>query len=370
MPTSEQDLLNTMPEQNSTSKRSLRNRLILAGIGILLLVGIVLGIALGVTHSRSNNDPSRTFLTWDGKTVDLKIKKDNKYKNSLYGLNYGPVNATWPSCGNTLGDVIEDIKVLSQLTRRIRLYGMDCNMVNYTLLAVEYLNLDVSVIPTIWVDNNETTYKRQHDDLIANLNQHGFKHIEGISVGNEVLFREEISKDELFRRIGDVRKEVHALPGGGNVPVFTSDLGSKVGQEFVATSDVVFANVHPYFAGISAEAGTNWTITFFEQNDSYFADKQKKPSVIAEVGWPTEGLSNKKAVASIENLNTFLNRFICFANEKKYKYFWFEAYDTPWKTQRFTILEGSWGLFYPDLTLKPGVNIPDCPPTAPNIDTL
>ncbi|CAG8643690.1 4147_t:CDS:2 [Ambispora gerdemannii] len=351
-----------------------RNIIIGVIVSLLIITAIIIGLAVGTRKSKSNNptsDSNPTFTTWDGQSVNLTIQTNSIYKKSLYGINYGPVNATWPECGNTLGDVIEDVKILSQLTKRqvlIRLYGMDCNMANYTILAIKYLRVDIKVIPTIWVDGNMTTYQRQHDDLFANLQQHGFDYIEGISVGNEVIFRKEVSTDDLYKRIADVRQAIRALPNvPKDLPVFTSDLGSNVGDVFTTAVDAVFANVHPYFAGVTAEEATAWSLKWFDENDVTFANKQKKPAVIAEVGWPTNGLSNKGAVASIPNLQTFISQFICEANKKQYKYYYFETFDTPWKTERFTLLEGSWGLFYPDRTLKPGLTLPDCAPTAPGI---
>jgi len=368
---------------------SQKTRWIIILVAILVLACLIGGISYVLIHksgsnsSTSSDDSSSgsgsgsdtnnsssglTFLTWDNKTVNLKITPNPAYKKSLYGLNYGPVNASYPGCTNTLGDVIEDVKVLSQLTNRIRLYGMDCNAANYTLKAIELLGLNMTVIPTIWIDSNMTTYQRQYNDLFNNLKQHGFKNIEGISVGNEVLFRKEITPTDLYSRINDVRKKVLAMPGAPrNLPVFTSDLGSNVNQTFVSNVDIAFANVHPYFAGVTAQQGTNWTFQFFEGNDVINVVKQNKTAVMSEVGWPSAGASNQGAVASLPNEQIFVNQFICAANAKGYKYYYFETFDTPWKTAMFTLLEGSWGLFYPDRTLKPGIVIPDCPPTAPGL---
>ncbi|CAG8496933.1 6572_t:CDS:2 [Paraglomus occultum] len=287
---------------------------------------------------------------------------------SLYGINYGPVNATYPWCTNTLGDVIEDIKLLSQLTNRIRLYGMDCQMANMTLWAIKLLNVNMTVIPTIWVDNNATTYQRQYNSLFTLINDHGVDKIDGISVGNEVLFRKEITPQDLFNRIADVRQKVNALPNvKKKVPVFTSDLGSNVNDALVAAVDIALANVHPYFGGVPAQQGANWTFEFFQQNDVVVAAKAGKEAIISEIGWPTAGNSQQAAVASVPNLNDFIQSFICAANTKQVKYYYFESFDTPWKTAMFTLLEGSWGLFTPDRKLK-DVTIPDCPPTAPGFN--
>jgi len=62
-----------------------------------------------------------------------------------------------------LGHVIEDIKVLSQLTSRIRLYGMACQQTELVFKAIEYLRLssDMQVIVTLWVDHDKVTWEKQ-----------------------------------------------------------------------------------------------------------------------------------------------------------------------------------------------------------------
>jgi len=235
-----------------------------------------------------------------------------------------------------------------------------------TLWAIKLLNVKMTVVPTIWVDNNATTYKRQYDTLFTLLNDHGVDRIDGVSVGNEVIFRKEITAQELFTRIADVRQKVNSLPNvKKKIPVFTSDLGSNVDAPFVAAVDLAFANVHPYFGGVAAQKASEWTFQFFQDFDVTPATKGGKEAIMSEIGWPTAGVSEKDAVASVQNLQDFLGKFICDANTKQVKYYYFEAYDTPWKTATFTLLEGSWGLFSPDRKLKTGLTIPDCPPTAP-----
>lgn len=51
------------------------------------------------------------------------------------------------------------------------------------------------------------------------------------------------------------------------------------------------ANVHPWFANVSVEAGPQWTWDFFNQTDVTLANSlPNKPSMsIAETGWPTVG---------------------------------------------------------------------------------
>ena len=69
--------------------------------------------------------------------------------------------------------------------------------------------------------------------------------------------------------------------------------------------------------------------------------------------------SNGASYASVANLQIFLDTFVCQANQNGTGYFYFEYADEPWKDVQFGGVEGWWGLFNSDRTLK-DVTIPDC----------
>ncbi|CAG8509610.1 8539_t:CDS:2 [Ambispora leptoticha] len=374
-------------------RASRKTRLIVSTAGILVIAAVLAGVIYTLIHkgttggavgsSDNGNDgnnagkganipsnPDGPYYTNDGKPVSLSITPDPRLHKSFYGVNYGPILALYPWCTNTLGDTIEDLKILSQLTNRLRLYGMDCNMANYTLLAIELLKLNMTVVPTIWVDGNETTYTRQYNDFFNNLDQHGISRIEGVSVGNEALFRKQVTPSDLYSRIADVKSKIQAKYPNSKIPVFTSDIGSNVDQAFIAGTDVVFANVHPYFGGVPVSTGANWTFEFFHNFDSGPAAAAGKPAVISEIGWPTNGASDNASIASVDNLQTFLDTYVCVANQKQIKYYYFESFDTPWKAAYFTTLEGSWGLFNSDRSFKPNIQLPNCQVTAGGITSM
>ncbi|CAG8666483.1 7013_t:CDS:1, partial [Scutellospora calospora] len=175
----------------SQQQSSRKHRIKVTIIGIIILAAVIGGVAYFIKNSNNNylinskKFPNAKYFTWDKRPVNLTIIPNTAYKKVFYGMNYGPVNASYPWCSNTLGDVIEDVKLISQLTNRIRLYGMDCNMADYTMEAIVKLKLNMTIVPTIWVDDNDTTYQRQSDILFNLIKKYGEDRIDGISVGNE-----------------------------------------------------------------------------------------------------------------------------------------------------------------------------------------
>jgi len=122
-------------------------------------------------------------------------------------------------------------------------------------------------------------------------------------------------------------------------------------------------NVRAWHNNIRIQDAAKWTFDFFNNNSMVFASSLKyQPEIyMAEVGWPTNSSSSvvDPSAASVENLQLFINNFVCTANTQGIKYFFFEYIDTPWKAN-YPGVPGFWGLFNSDRTLK-AITLPDCP---------
>ena len=112
------------------------------------------------------------------------------------------------------------------------------------------------------------------------------------------------------------------------------------------------SNVHPWFANVSIDQAAGWTADFFQETNVDVANNlPNKPKMfIAETGWPTKSsdagnANNGPSLASVDNLQTFLNTFVCQANTNGTGYFYFEYFDETWKDAQFGGVEGWWGLF-------------------------
>jgi len=133
------------------------------------------------------------------------------------------------------------------------------------------------------------------------------------------------------------------------------------------------ANVHPWFGQTTSLAGAQWTWDFFQNtNVNAAAALSNKPDMsIAEVGWPTVGdvcflvayvsadpwshpqaskdaahANNGASPASEQDLQIFMDNFVCQSNQKGVKYFFFELFDEKWKDDIYGGVEGHWGLLY------------------------
>ena len=116
------------------------------------------------------------------------------------------------------------------------------------------------------------------------------------------------------------------------LPVGTADAGSFFNNEVLAAVDYGMSNVHPWFANVSIDQAAGWTADFFQENNVVVAQSlPNKPEMfIAETGWPSESSdagneNNGPSIASVPNLQKFLDTFVCQANQNGTGYFYFEV---------------------------------------------
>ncbi|KAH7126181.1 glycoside hydrolase superfamily [Dactylonectria macrodidyma] len=360
-------------------------------IVVLIVAGGIAGGVVGSMLSKKGNGDSSSDSSSSGsgdsaeedeaKNGDLgansaEIKKllNNANLHRVFpGMDYTPLNTQYPACLHnppSQNNVTRDVAILSQLTNKIRLYGTDCNQTQMLLHAIDRLELtDTKVWLGVWQDGNETTNARQLEQMWSILDEYGEDPFEGVIVANEILFREEMTITKLGEVLDDVRTNL--TKKGLSLPVATSDLGDDWTSELAADSDYIMANIHPFFAGVTAEEAAGWTYSFWENNNGQFWKTDKSKNIISETGWPTSGGTNcggattcaEGSVAGIDELNTFMEDWVCDALKNGTNYFWFEAFDEPWKVKFNTAgkrWEDQWGLLTVNRELKDGVKIPDC----------
>ncbi|KAB2569703.1 putative cell wall protein [Lasiodiplodia theobromae] len=371
---------------NKNGKKRLWTIVLVAIIVVAVIVGVVIGGVLG-SRSGSPDDsssPGASAADDQSKNGDLDKNSDEikKLMNNpdlhlvFPGMDYTPLNAQYPDCLTnppSQNNVTRDVAVLSQLTPAIRLYGTDCNQTEMVLHAIDRLGLtDTKVWLGVWLGNNDTTNDRQIAQFWQILDKHKADPFAGVIVGNEVLYRKDLSSTELAKILGDVKKNL--TDHNWDLPLATSDLGDNWTSDLAEEVDVVMANIHPFFAGVEASQAASWTWSFWQNHDvAVTKNLQGKTHVISETGWPSGGGNDcgestctsdtQGSVAGVDEMNIFLDDWVCSALKNGTEYFWFELFDEPWKIMYNTKNENwedKWGLMTVDRELKKGVKIPDC----------
>ncbi|KAL3468979.1 glycoside hydrolase superfamily [Aspergillus californicus] len=365
--------------------------IILAFIVIGAIVGGVVGGIVGNRNKGSNDSASSSGSASDDEDANGDLDKDSDEIKKLMamdglhkvfpGIDYTPWGVQHPECDKwppSQNNVTRDIAVLSQLTNTVRLYGTDCNQTEMVLHAIDRLELtDMKLWLGVWIDTNTSTNDRQLSQLyniLDNTDDHSI--FKGAIIGNEALYRAgdtiAHARTNLIRYMRQVR--THFSDHNIDIKIATSDLGDNWDETLADATDVVMSNVHPFFAGVEVESAASWTWTFWDGHDVPLTQGTSKGNIIAEVGWPSGGGNDcgdgancdddtSGSVAGVSQMNQFMADWVCQAIENGTEYFWFEAFDEPWKAQYNEgdmQWEDKWGLMDPGRNLKPGIKIPDC----------
>ncbi|KAI0105356.1 glycoside hydrolase family 17 protein [Hypoxylon sp. NC0597] len=361
---------------------------------ILILVGLIIagGIAGGVvgglmSKNKSSNNAASGVQSAASDTAangdldinsqEIKALMNNPNLHKVFpGVDYTPINVQFPDCLKnppSQNNVTRDVAVLSQLTNTIRLYGTDCNQTEMTIHALRQLKLEdeIKIWLGVWQDNNDTTNERQLSRMWNILDEYGADPFKGLIIGNEILFRKQMTADELGKLLESVRSNL--TTHNWNLPVATSDLGDNWDSQLAQISDYIMGNIHPFFAGVNAKEAASWTWSFWHNKAESFFKADNEKNVISEIGWPTKGGTDcgdasvtdcpDGSVAGIDELNTLMENWVCQALDNGTNYFWFEMFDEPWKISFDTPgkeWEDQWGLMDVNRNLKDGVKIPDC----------
>lgn len=166
-----------------------------------------------------------------------------------------------------------------------------------------------------------------------------------VAVGNEVLYRKELTEDELLDYIHRVKR---ALP---DVPVGYVDAY----YEFVdrprltEACDVVYANCYPFWEGCHIDYSL-----LYMKNMYYSAVRAAggKKVIITETGWPNRGSAFEGAEPSEENALRYFISAQKWSQEEDIDMFYFSSFDEVWKIDVEGDVGAYWGLWDKNGNLK------------------
>lgn len=247
--------------------------------------------------------------------------------------------------GQEPGDLITEaqverrIKILKPYTKWIRSFSCIEGNEHIPRIAKKH---SLKNMVGAWLSDDKDKNEEEIAALIE-LGKQGY--IDIAAVGNEVLYRNDLTLEELLSYINRVKE---ALP---NVTVGYVDAYYKFTRypELVEASDVILANCYPYWEGCPYKYSLNHMKSMFTQATD--AANGKKV-IITETGWPSQGCSEGEAHSSNENaIKYFINTQVWGAKEN-IDIFYFSSFDESWKVGDEGDVGAYWGLWDKSENLK------------------
>ncbi len=250
------------------------------------------------------------------------------FSYSPFRLNESPQRGQYPS----EQELREDLTQLSALTDSIRLYTVEGSQAQIPRLAEE---LGLRVTLGIWISPDLERNEREIARAIALANTS--RSVIRVVVGNEALFREEVTPEGLIAYLDRVRAAV-------KVPVTTSEQWHiwKAHPELAGHVDLIAAHILPYWEFVPMSDAVQFVLDRARELKQQFP---RKPLLLSEVGWPSNGRMRGGADATQADQAIYLRTLVNTLNRHGYNYFVIEAYDQPWKASDEGSVGAYWGVF-------------------------
>lgn len=247
--------------------------------------------------------------------------------------------------GQKPGDIISEkqirrrMKVLAPYTRWIRSFSTTEGNELIPIIAKEY---GLKTLVGCWLSDDIEKNKEEIQGLIK-LGDDGYVDI--AAVGNEVLYRNDMSLEELMRYISKVKAELESIPVG-YVDAYYEFTRHKSLSDLC---DVILSNCYPFWEGTHFNDSLNHMKHMFGQ--SIEVAKGKKV-IITETGWPSRGESIKGAIPSDINAMKYFIQSQLWSKRNNIELFYFSSFDESWKKNAEGEVGVYWGIWDKNEKLK------------------
>jgi exo-beta-1,3-glucanase (GH17 family)/cellulose synthase/poly-beta-1,6-N-acetylglucosamine synthase-like glycosyltransferase len=273
----------------------------------------------------------------------------------IQGVAFSPYAADQDPFGSkdipSVEQIESDLKLLATKTYAVRTYSVLGTLGKVPELAAKH---NVSVALGVQLSKDKAESEEELRTGIALAKEH--RNVVRVMVGNEVLLRGDLTVEELSAVLDRARAAIRQ-------PVGYADTWATWLKNPEITKHVDFIAVHlfPYWEGVDVESAVDFC---FRELKAVQAAYPKKPVIIGEIGWPSEGRIRAGAVASVSNEALFLRRFLARAEKEGQRYYIMEAFDQPWKARDEGAVGAYWGIYDVDRQPKfefvaPIVRIPE-----------
>lgn len=271
----------------------------------------------------------------------LKEKSEQEIKNLFIEILNSGVHGFCFSLyedGQKPGDIISE----AQVRRRMQILKPHCSWIrsfsctegneHIPVIAKEF---GMKTLVGAWLGNDPEINEREIKGLIQ-LAKDGYVDI--AAVGNEVMYRKDLTEDELLEFIYRVKKEIPDIPVGYVDAYYEFSHRPRITE----ACDLILSNCYPFWEGCPFENSLSYMKDMYHQ--ALAAGKGKKV-IITETGWPSKGENLKGSVPSHNNaLQYFINTQL-WSMDENIEIFYFSSFDESWKTGPEGEVGAYWGIW-------------------------
>jgi len=277
-----------------------------------------------ILYSKNNESANEAFssgLNFSNTSPEIISSLfSQELKTGMHGLCFSLYED-----GQKPGDIISEeqvrrrMEIIAPFTKWVRSFSCTEGNEFIPKIAKEY---GIKTLVGAWLGNDPEVNEKEIEVLIQLANE---GYVDIAAVGNEVMYRKDLTEDELLDFIAKVKNEIPA-----NIPVGYVDAYYEftIKPRITEACDVILTNCYPYWEGSTIDYSLAHMKSMYYQ--ALDAGKGKKV-IITETGWPSQGESFKDSHPSKENAMKYFINTQHWSKESNIDIFYFASFDESWK---------------------------------------
>lgn len=260
--------------------------------------------------------------------------------NQVHGFCFSPyIEGQMPGDQLSEQQIRQRIEIIKPYTKWIRSFSTTEGNELIATIAKEH---GIKTLVGAWLGKDPKVNEQEVANLIDMANS-GL--VDVAAVGNEVMYRDDLSEGALLDFIGWAKDSIKEVPVGYVDAYYEFDKRPAITE----ACDVILANCYPFWEGCSAE------YSLLYMKEMYHRAKRAgngKRVIITETGWPFQGTSLQGAHPSEENAIKYFINAQEWSKQEDIEMFYFSSFDESWKVGSEGDVGAYWGIWDKDENLK------------------
>lgn len=273
---------------------------------------------------------------------DLKTIFDTLLQAGMHGLCFSPyLDGQEPGSQLSEQQIRQRLEIIQPYTKWVRSFSCTDGNELIPRIAHEY---GMKTLVGAWLGKDPAINEREIQNLVQTVHE---GHADVVAVGNEVLYREDLSAEQLLQYINRVKNQISGVPVGYVDAYYQFEDHPEVTE----ACDVILANCYPFWEGCSLEYALLYMKDMYHR--ALRAGNGKRV-IITETGWPNVGEIFHGAQPSFENAIKYFIDTQRWSQQEEIDVFYFSSFDESWKTDDEGDVGACWGLWDKNEKLKYG----------------
>ncbi len=272
---------------------------------------------------------------------DLQKLARKILEEGMHGLCFSPYEE-----GQKPGDQMSEtqirrrMKIIAPYTEWIRSFSCTDGNEQIPRIAKEF---GIKTMVGAWLGDDPEINRREIENLISIINE---GYVDIAAVGNEVMYRGDLTEQELLDFIYEVKDRVT-----NDTPIGYVDAYYEFSERprITEACDIILANCYPFWEGCDQDYSLLYIKDMY--NRALHAGNGKRV-VVSETGWPSQGTNLDGAFPSYENFLKYFMNMQKWSQEEGIEIFYFSSFDESWKVGAEGDVGAYWGLWDKDEKLK------------------